>query len=98
MLFFESQNTLLWVGLFVVDETWRIARDGGTAAHRREGLAVVDEQTGEPPGTRQALARVALATARAGLPAYITISNKAEGCAPLSVAALVQELVGTEKA
>ena len=47
--------------------------------------------------TRQALARVALATARAGLPAYITISNKAEGCAPLSVAALVRELVGTDK-
>lgn len=48
---------LLWVVLFVIDETWRVARDGGTAAHRREGLAVVDESTGEPPSRRQALAR-----------------------------------------
>lgn len=56
-----------------------------------------DTTVDEDLDTRQALARVALATARAGLPAYITISNKAEGCAPLSVAALVQELVGTEK-
>ena len=56
-----------------------------------------DTTVDEDFDTRQALARVALATARAGLPAYITISNKAEGCAPLSVAALVQELVGTEK-
>ena len=56
-----------------------------------------DTTVDEDLDTRQALARVALATARAGLPAYITISNKAEGCAPLSVAALVRELVGTEK-
>jgi hypothetical protein len=56
-----------------------------------------DTTVDEDLDTRQALARVALATARAGLPAYITISNKAEGCAPLSVAALVRELVGTDK-
>ena len=56
-----------------------------------------DTTVDEDFDTRQALARVALATARVGLPAYITISNKAEGCAPLSVAALVRELVGTEK-
>ena len=56
-----------------------------------------DTTVDEDFDTRQALARVALATARVGLPAYITISNKAEGCAPLSVAALVRELVGREE-
>ena len=56
-----------------------------------------DTTVDEDFDSRQALDRVALATARAGLPAYITISNKAEGCAPLSVAALVRELVGTDK-
>ena len=56
-----------------------------------------DTTVDEDLDTRQALVRVALATARAGLPAYITISNKAEGCAPLSVAALVRELVGREE-
>lgn len=46
-----------WLVLFVVDETWRIARDGSTSGHRREGLVVVDERTGEPPERSRALAR-----------------------------------------
>jgi len=45
------------------------------------------------PQTRQTLARVIVATARAGLPAHVSISNKAEGCAPLSVASLAEEVV-----
>ena len=51
-----------------------------------------DTTVDEDLDTRQALARVALATARAGLPAYITISNKAEGSAPLSVLELAREI------
>jgi uncharacterized RDD family membrane protein YckC len=46
-----------WAALLVVDETWRVARDGGTAGHRREGLVVVDEATGEAPARGKALAR-----------------------------------------
>ncbi len=42
--------------------------------------------------TRRVLARVALATASAGQPVCIAISNKAEGCAPLSVIALAGEI------
>jgi uncharacterized protein YecE (DUF72 family) len=42
--------------------------------------------------TREALAKVALATTAAGHPAYITVSNKAEGCAPLSIAGLAQTM------
>ena len=59
----------------------------------RELYSPYDKTVDEDLGSRQALARVALATAQAGLPAYITISNKAEGSAPLSVAALAREMV-----
>lgn len=45
------------------------------------------------PQTRQTLARVIVATVRAGWPAHVSISNKAEGCAPLSVASLAEEVV-----
>lgn len=40
--------------------------------------------------TRLALAKVIAGTVGAGQRAYVTLSNKAEGCAPLSVAALAQ--------
>ena len=42
--------------------------------------------------TRTTLAKVVNATTKAGYNAYVTISNKAEGCAPLSVAALAGEM------
>jgi uncharacterized protein YecE (DUF72 family) len=42
------------------------------------------------PVTREGLARVVAGTTGAGLPAYITINNKAEGCAPLSVIELAR--------
>ena len=42
--------------------------------------------------TRAALARVVLGTANAGQNVYVTISNKAEGSAPLSVRALAKAL------
>lgn len=43
--------------------------------------------------TRSVLARVIAGTTGAGLPAYVSISNKAEGCAPLSVVALAQAII-----
>ncbi|MBC7609949.1 MAG: DUF72 domain-containing protein [Polaromonas sp.] len=42
--------------------------------------------------TRALLAKVVNATTRAGYNAYVTVSNKAEGCAPLSVVGLAQEI------
>lgn len=48
---------VLFAVVFVVDETRAVARDGGTVGHRREGLAVLDEATGEAPGRGPALAR-----------------------------------------
>lgn len=51
---------LSWLAVFVVDETWRIARRGATAGHRRHGLVVIDTVTGEPPGAGRALLRAVL--------------------------------------
>lgn len=45
------------------------------------------------PETRAVLAKVIRATAEAGHPAYVTISNHAEGSAPLSLRALAREIV-----
>lgn len=68
--------------------------------HRRHGAYGYDEAKGlyEPfdrlvdpdPDTRDALARVIVATAAAGFHSYVTINNKAEGCAPLSVQELAK--------
>lgn len=50
-------TSALWLPLFVVDETWRIARFGASAGHRRAGLVVVDIRTGEPPAGGRSFAR-----------------------------------------
>ena len=42
------------------------------------------------PETRAILSQVMAATAAAHLPVYVTINNKAEGSAPLSVEALAE--------
>ncbi len=44
--------------------------------------------------TRATLAKVINATTNAGHHAYITVNNKAEGCAPLTVVGLAQEING----
>jgi uncharacterized RDD family membrane protein YckC len=48
---------VLFAVLLVLDEATRIGRDAGTSGHRREGLAVLDEETGEAPGRGAAMAR-----------------------------------------
>lgn len=48
--------------LLVADEAVRIGRDGGTSGHRREGLAVLDEATGEAPSRSAAIARAVTLT------------------------------------
>ena len=39
------------------------------------------------------MAKVILGTTRAGQNAYVTVSNNAEGCAPLTIASLARDLV-----
>ena len=45
------------------------------------------------PDTREALARAVVATLMEGYRAFVTINNKAEGSAPLSVVALAEEIL-----
>ena len=55
-----------------------------------------DKLVDPDPQTRAALARVIAGTAGGGQPAYVTVNNKAEGSAPLSVAALARALVAPD--
>lgn len=67
------------------------------AGHDYEGAraryAPFDRLVEEDEPTRDALARLAVRAAAAGREVYVTINNKAEGCAPLSVAALARRIV-----
>jgi uncharacterized protein YecE (DUF72 family) len=52
-----------------------------------------DRLAAPDPDTRDTLARVIAATVFAGHPAFVTVNNKAEGSAPLSVIALAQAVL-----
>ena len=83
----------LWPGPLVC--RWNLNRLHGAQGYEearalyRPFNALVDP---DPP-LRSALARVIAGTTGAGFPAYVTVNNKAEGSAPLSVLALAQEVV-----
>lgn len=83
----------LWPGPLVC--RWNLHRRHGAFGYEdaRAMYAPFDHIQDADPQTRQTLARVIVATARAGLPVHVSISNKAEGCAPLSVGLLAQEVV-----
>jgi uncharacterized protein YecE (DUF72 family) len=82
----------LWPGPLVC--RWNFNRRHGAYGYEAaEKLYEPFDRLVDPdPGTRSALARVVLGTAGAGQPVYVTISNKAEGSAPLSVRALAEHL------
>lgn len=82
----------LWPGPLVC--RWNLNR-----LHGAYGYAQAEQRYGDfdrlidpDPDTRSALARVIVGTTGAGFPAYVTIDNKAEGSAPLSVIALATEI------
>jgi hypothetical protein len=50
------------------------------------------------PRTRAALAELCIAFARSDRPALVTVNNKAEGSAPLSVFALARAIVALTRA
>lgn len=83
----------LWPGPLVV--RWNLNRLHGAygyeAAEKKYGE--FDAMLDPDPETRAGLARVIRGTAGAGQEAFVTISNKAEGSAPLSVRALAQAIV-----
>lgn len=84
----------LWPGPLVV--RWNLNRLHGPygyeAAEKRYGEFA--EMLDPDPETRAELARIVRGTAGAGQDVFVTISNKAEGSAPLSVRALAQAITG----
>jgi len=83
----------MWPGPLVV--RWNLNRLHGPygyeEAEKRYGE--FNEMLDPDPDTRAELARVIRGTAGAGQDAFVTISNKAEGSAPLSVRALAQAIL-----
>lgn len=83
----------LWPGPLVC--RWNLHRLHGARGYEearalyRPFNALVDPD----PDLRSTLARVIVGTTGAGYPAYVTVNNKAEGSAPLSIQALAQEVL-----
>ena len=80
----------LWPGPLVC--RWNLNRlHGGYGYEQAKALYEPFNKLVDPdPETREALARVIAGTTGAGHNAYVTINNKAEGSAPLSVLALAR--------
>ncbi|MFG6466078.1 DUF72 domain-containing protein [Roseateles sp. BYS87W] len=85
----------LWPGPLVA--RWNLNR-----LHGAYGYEAAEQKYGEfremldpDPDTRAELARIIRATAHAGQDVFVTISNKAEGSAPLSVRALAQAVAAS---
>ncbi|MFT3776886.1 MAG: DUF72 domain-containing protein [Ottowia sp.] len=78
----------LWPGPLVC--RWNLHRRHGAYGYEaaKDLYQPFDKLVDPDPQTRAALARVIAGTTGGGQPAYVTINNKAEGSAPLSVAAL----------
>lgn len=70
---------------------WNLQR-GLRYAEARDRFAPFDRLAAPDLPTRTALARLIAATLAAGQPACVTINNKAEGCAAMSVFALAAEV------
>jgi len=82
----------LWPGPLVC--RWNLNRRHGRYGYEeaKKLYEPFDRLVDPDPETREALARVIAGTTGAGHNAYVTVSNKAEGCAPLTVAALARML------
>ncbi|MES2945125.1 MAG: DUF72 domain-containing protein [Pseudomonadota bacterium] len=87
----------LWPGPLVC--RWNLHRMHGAYGYEdaAEAYEPYDKMVDPDLETRSLLAKVVNATTAAGFRAYVTVSNKAEGCAPLSVAALTKEIVRQHK-
>jgi len=85
----------LWPGPLVC--RWNLhGRHGAQGYEEAKGLYEPFDRLVDPdPATRTVLARVMSATAAAGHNVYVTINNKAEGSAPLSVLALAGAVAGS---
>lgn len=80
----------LWPGPLVC--RWNLNLKHGAFGYEtaRDQYAPFNKLVDPDPDTRAALARVIAGTVGAGQPAYVTLSNKAEGSSPLSAVALAE--------
>jgi uncharacterized protein YecE (DUF72 family) len=80
----------LWPGPLVC--RWNLHRKHGAYGYEeaKSTYEPFDRLVDPDPDTRQVLARVIAATTAAGFHAFVTINNKAEGSAPLSVEELAK--------
>ena len=85
----------LWPGPLVC--RWSLNRKHGAYGYEEaKGLYEPFDRLVDPdPDTREVLARVIVATMAAGFHSYVTINNKAEGCAPLSVQKVAEAVLAT---
>jgi uncharacterized protein YecE (DUF72 family) len=83
----------LWPGPLVC--RWNLHQKHGAYGYEEaKGLYEPFDRLVDPdPGSRDVLARVIVATAAAGFHSYVTINNKAEGSAPLSVRELAKAVL-----
>lgn len=86
---------MLWPGPLVC--RWNLHRRHGAYGYEAAKALYGDfDRLVDPdPETRAVLARVIKGTTAAGYPAYVSLGNKAEGSAPLSVVALAQAVTET---
>ncbi|MBI2770747.1 MAG: DUF72 domain-containing protein [Burkholderiales bacterium] len=79
---------------------WSLHRKHGSYGYEgAKGLYEPFDKLVDPDlATRNALARVIAGTVGAGMNAYVTVNNKAEGCAPLSVAELAKAVLESTRA
>ena len=82
----------LWPGPLVC--RWNLHRHHGAYGYEsaKAQCAPFDRLQDPDPTTRAHLARVITGTCSAGQNAYVTINNKAEGCAPLSAIELMKAI------
>ncbi|MDA3922558.1 MAG: DUF72 domain-containing protein [Salinisphaera sp.] len=80
----------LWPGPFVCRWNLNVKHGAFGYERAREHYAPFDKLVDPDPETRATLARVIAGTVKSGQPAFVTINNKAEGSAPLSIRALAE--------
>lgn len=87
----------LWPGPLVC--RWNLSPLHGPYGYENaeKRYAPFDKIVDPDPDTREALARVIAGTTGAGHNAFVTISNQAEGCAPLSAALLAEAVLALRR-
>ncbi|SEF27977.1 DUF72 domain-containing protein [Variovorax sp. NFACC27] len=83
----------LWPGPLVC--RWNLHRRHGRFGYEdaEKLYGPFDKIVDPDPETRAALAKVIAGTTRAGQNAFVTVSNNAEGCAPLTIAQLARDIL-----